>query len=125
MPDQENQPPEQNPIQPEEPVVPNTRTPDTPSPGTPTGAPNKPGGCFGFGLGCIGGIFYLAFIIGGTVGIAKALYMKRLLFDVLAVCGPLPILYYAKKNNNLELFWGFLIPYVLVLLIFGQCVFPF
>ena len=84
---------------------------------------SKLGGCGGAGIGCIGGFFYLLLVLSITIGsnIAVSDTVKKTLFDILSLIGPLPILYFARRQKNSSLFWGFLIPYMLVLLLFGMC----
>ena len=78
-------------------------------------------GVFGCSMGCFGGGIYLIGILVFVSSLVMSTYMKTIFVDILALLGPLPVLYYAKKNQNRPLFWGFLIPYMLLLLLFGQC----
>lgn len=79
-------------------------------------------GAAGCGVGCLGGFLYLVFIL---YAISNTMRMDgklgQWLFDFLALLGPVPLFLYSRKSKNRALFWGFLIPYFLLLLLFGTC----
>jgi hypothetical protein len=73
------------------------------------------GGCSGSALGCVGGFVYLVVIF------MFFSQLKQIGFNILAAIVPICVFYVAKRKNTVSFFWGFLIPYMLLLLLYGMC----
>lgn len=80
-------------------------------------------GCLGAGCGCIGSaLYFLAMVVFSMfLAASKKIELDNLesvlAFDILALVGLIPAFYYTKKNNKAYWFWGFIVSYMLVMLL--------
>jgi hypothetical protein len=81
-------------------------------------------GCLGWCLGlCIGGAGAVAYMYLAVFIVALLSFLHSWWWLVIFVeaLGPVLAFLCAKKVKYMALFWGFLLPYILVLLLFGAC----
>jgi hypothetical protein len=72
------------------------------------------------GMGCIGGFIYIILVPYLLSELSRS-FSNIWVLAFFEVLGPVLVFLFGKKLKNKALFWGFLIPYFLVLLLFGTC----
>jgi hypothetical protein len=80
-------------------------------------------GCLGWCLGlCIGAFGAVAYMQSTMAFIALLPFLHNWWLVIFVVAlGPVLAFLCAKKVKYIALFWGFLLPYILLLLLFGAC----